>query len=72
MIAVPVAVGASGFEAGNPSLLFPSRVGDPLQTNMRRAYVVTGDGQRFLVDTLLEADVAPITVLLNWKPRPES
>jgi len=69
MMAVPIAAGASGIEAGSPSPLFASHVGDPLQTNMRRAYVVSADGQRFLVDTLLETDVAPITVLLNWKPR---
>jgi hypothetical protein len=69
MMAVPVTVGASGIEAGNPSPLFPSHIGDPLQTNMRRAYVVPGEGQRFLIDTLLETEAAPITVLLNWKPR---
>jgi hypothetical protein len=68
-MAVPIAAGASGIEAGSPSPLFASHVGDPLQINMRRAYVVSADGQRFLIDTLLETDVAPITVLLNWKPR---
>jgi hypothetical protein len=31
--------------------------------------MVSGDGQRFLVDTLKEVTL-PITVLLNWKPKP--
>ena len=34
------------------------------------AYVVSPDGQRFLVATVTDgATDAPIVVILNWKPR---
>jgi eukaryotic-like serine/threonine-protein kinase len=71
LMAVAIAVTASGVEVGNAVPLFPSHIGDPLQTNMRRAYVPSDDGQRFLVDTLTDAAVAPITVVLNWHPEPD-
>ena len=34
-----------------------------------RHYMVSRDGQRFLMDTLREVTI-PITVVLNWKPKP--
>jgi RNA polymerase sigma-70 factor (ECF subfamily) len=34
-------------------------------------YVVSSDGQRFLMNTLAEGDnPSPITVILNWRPKP--
>jgi hypothetical protein len=34
--------------------------------------VVSTDGQRFLMDTVTEeASTSPITVILNWKARPQ-
>ena len=34
-----------------------------------RQYVVSPDGQRFLINTLTkEATTSPITLILNWKP----
>jgi len=33
-----------------------------------QAYVVSRDGQRFLVDTVVEEPSNPITIVLNWKP----
>jgi Tol biopolymer transport system component len=70
LMEVPVSVTASGIEVGNAEPLFRLSIGDPLESNMRVAYIAADDGKRFLVNTLMEASVAPITVLLNWKPRP--
>jgi hypothetical protein len=34
-------------------------------------YAVSSDGQRFLMNTLIEDIVtSPITMILNWKPQP--
>jgi hypothetical protein len=51
---------------GTPDTLFPIPIG-PVQ-DYSRLYVVSRDGQRFLVDTLVEGAAEPIIVLLNWKP----
>ena len=31
-------------------------------------YIPSPDGQRFLMDIVVEESAAPITVILNWKP----
>ena len=36
----------------------------------RQQYVVTSDGQRFLMSTIQEVSPSPIEVILNWKPQP--
>jgi hypothetical protein len=37
---------------------------------LRQQYVVSADGQRFLMGTVPEVtSSAPITVILNWKPQ---
>ena len=56
------------FEAGVPRPLFvPGRVFRRPQKAGHGAYDVTGDGQRFVVNILVEDDTtAPINVVLNW------
>jgi len=40
------------------------------QTGFRPQYVVAPDG-RFLMNAVVEdANASPITVILNWKPKP--
>jgi len=73
MMAVPIRPNANGegLVAGEPVPLFTARVGDvvPLQSGYSISYVVSPDGQRFLMDTVVdEPTLAPITVILNWKP----
>ena len=34
--------------------------------NTRNSYIPSRDGQRFLINMLLEADDAPINVVQNW------
>jgi hypothetical protein len=37
----------------------------------RQQYVVSGDGERFLINAATDAiDPPPITVILNWKGTP--
>jgi eukaryotic-like serine/threonine-protein kinase len=64
LMAVEVST-VSGFTAGEPKPLFETRVTG--LADLRNHYVVTGDGQRFLVSSVTkEGATAPITVVLNW------
>jgi eukaryotic-like serine/threonine-protein kinase len=64
MMAVSVKAGTAGqFEAGIPRALFATRA---LVGNIN-SYVVTSDGQRFLVDEEQEIVPEPATVVLNWQ-----
>ena len=56
-------------DAGTPGVLFAARVNGTPRNAYGRHYSVSRDGQRFLVDTLREVTI-PVTVLLNWKPKP--
>jgi hypothetical protein len=60
---VTVKVVGASFEAGVPRTLFEVR----LPEQRRNRYVVTRDGQRFLVNKALE-EALPIQVLVNWLP----
>jgi hypothetical protein len=64
VMAVPVTAVGDTLTAGTPVALFTAPPG---------GFVVSPDGQRFLVSPVVE-EQAPITVLLNWaglqKPRP--
>jgi Tol biopolymer transport system component len=57
--------GSSGtFEAGIPRALFDLRINS---TNGFSDYDVAADGQRFLVNTLVEQNArSPVTVVMNW------
>lgn len=68
MVAVPMAVNGSALEPGAPVVLFPTRiVGGGLEVQQGRQYDVAPDG-RFLINTVVEGEVAPITLVLNWNP----
>jgi hypothetical protein len=53
----------SAFEVGAVRSLFATQAGGP-----GSVYDVSPDGQRFLVNTLVEeeAEAAPITLVVNW------
>jgi Tol biopolymer transport system component len=65
-------------EPGEPVALFKVRVGGAVQRIgysaielSRQQYMVSRDGQRFLVNTVTEeATTSPITVVLNWAAAP--
>ena len=52
---------------GTPVTLFRTNVA-PIRSISRQQYVVSPDGQRFLILTQEEGPLPPITVILNWKP----
>jgi Tol biopolymer transport system component/DNA-binding winged helix-turn-helix (wHTH) protein len=73
LMAVPIrrAPDGDGIDPGAPVPLFAVRVGDPVppRAGYNQSYVVSPDGQRFLMNTVTEeASSSPITVILNWKP----
>jgi Tol biopolymer transport system component len=71
MMAVPVSFAADGTSAraGAPVALFPTHIGGP--GIGQKEYVAAPDGQRFLVDAPVTQDASlPITVILNWQPKP--
>ena len=65
-MAVPVLTSGSVFETGTPSALFEVEVPEavaPYPTH----YAVSADGQRFLVNTVVDQPTRPaLTVILNW------
>jgi hypothetical protein len=71
LMSVPIRYSPDGREIRpeTPVSLFATRVGGAVHSNDRQQYVVSLDGKRFLMNTLTEAS-SPITVILNWKPRP--
>ena len=76
MMAAPVKLSADGqsLETGTPEALFPVRIaGGPVATAHldKQQYAVSSDGQRFLVNLAVDEGAAsPITLILNWKPKP--
>jgi WD40-like Beta Propeller Repeat len=70
LMAVPIRVDAERqvVAAGDPVALFTTHIG-AAATVRRQQYVVSPDGQRFLMNTIKEeASTSPITVVQNWKP----
>jgi serine/threonine protein kinase len=67
-MAVPIQFGPAAVtvEAGAPVPLFVTRIGGALQVAIRPQYVVSPDGQRLLMNTIVEEPTTPITLLLNW------
>jgi Tol biopolymer transport system component len=71
LMAVPIrpAVDRHALEAGAPVPLFPTRAGGPAPGGNKQDYVVSKDGQRFLIDVPEEV-ASPIAVIMNWHPKP--
>jgi hypothetical protein len=56
---------APSFQVGVPKPLFDTRV--PTITDFRNHYVVTSDGQRFLINSMTEErGSTPIDIVKNW------
>jgi Tol biopolymer transport system component len=67
LMAVSIQITANGELVGRaPMPLFATNIGGSVQTNNRQQYDVSADGQRFLMNTILEEAAAPITLVLNW------
>jgi serine/threonine protein kinase len=66
LVAVPFASTSEVVETGSPTPLFPAHVGAVQDISLPN-YIVSPDGQRFLIDTVKEESASPITVVLNWR-----
>jgi Tol biopolymer transport system component len=69
LMAVPIRLPSNGqaVEVGAPVPLFPARVGGAVSV-YRQQYMVSPDGQRFLINTVLaESGTSRITLILNLK-----
>jgi hypothetical protein len=72
LTAVPIRVGSNGttLEPGTPVALFATTVGSRAINTNRHQYMVSPDGQSFVMNSVVgETTASPITVILNWKPR---
>ncbi len=67
MMAAPVTIAGSTFAAGTPVALFPARIAPGAGAN-KQNYAVARDG-RFLIVQPVESASAPITLILNWRPK---
>jgi Tol biopolymer transport system component len=66
LTAVPVTTDGAAFSAGTPRGLFDVEVPEP-NPPFPTDYAVTADGQRFLVNTVVDQPTRPaLTVILNW------
>jgi Tol biopolymer transport system component len=67
LMAVPIVLGANQPELGAATALFTTRLGGVVQGLFKQQYIVSADGQRFLVNAVADAAASPINVILNWK-----
>jgi eukaryotic-like serine/threonine-protein kinase len=68
LMSVPIQVSADGqVLVGTATPLFATRIGGALQSNFPQQYMVSTDGQRFLMNVIPDEVPTPLTVLLNWK-----
>ncbi len=66
LTAVPVTTDGATFSAGTPHALFDVEAPEPIAP-YPTDYAVTADGQRFLVNTVVDQPTRPaLTVILNW------
>jgi Tol biopolymer transport system component len=62
LMAVEVKPSGPALEVGSPKELFTTK----LPGSFGYDYDVTADGKRFLVNSRIEGEIRPITVVLNW------
>jgi hypothetical protein len=61
----------AALEIGRPVALFPTNVPITTITDDRNSYVPSADGQRFLVNELVDSgNSQPWNVILNWNSPP--
>jgi hypothetical protein len=72
LMAAPVTFKGQAIEAGKPSALFSTHIvggGTGRDVFNRHEYAVSREG-RFLVNEQIDDYPTPITLILNWKPKP--
>jgi Tol biopolymer transport system component len=67
LMSVPITADDRTFEPGQPTPLFATRMLGFQGTNTRNQYVVTADGQRFLINQPPQGtNSSPISIIVNW------
>jgi serine/threonine-protein kinase len=67
LYSVPYTSGST-FEAGEPTVLFTTRLPQTGLTDERNNYLITPDGQRLLLNNLVDETLyAPLIVVMNWE-----
>jgi Tol biopolymer transport system component len=70
LMAVKIFLRAGGeIGVGDPQPLFRTRVGASVPSIRSQQYVVSSDGQRFLMSVIPEQSLTPLTLRINWPPR---
>jgi hypothetical protein len=70
LMAAPIRLGTDGrtVEPGAPARLFAANVGGAVQNVAGQQYVVSADGRRFLLNTVLDQGVtSPLRLILHWR-----
>ena len=72
LMSVPIRFAPQGApDIGSPAALFAPPLGGAVhQGDFRHQYMVSHDSQQFLVATVEEGGLSPITLIVNWKPKP--
>ena len=71
LMAVPLRFAADGasVEPGTPVPLFATTIGSTATLKYRQQYLVSRDGQSFILNSVVGQPTAtPITLILNWRP----
>ena len=68
-MAMPITLSGSASEAGRPVALFTLAPASESARFVGSEYAASRDGQKFLVSKIVK-EASPVTVLLNWKPKP--
>jgi serine/threonine protein kinase len=69
MMAVTMRQNGASLEPSMPTPLFTTHVGGAVREVDGQQYIVSADGQRFLMNNPIEEPPIPLTVILNWKPK---
>jgi dipeptidyl aminopeptidase/acylaminoacyl peptidase len=70
LMAVPIQIRNQTLETGDPVPLFFTHIGGALQARFRQQYMVSDDGQRFLMNNIEEAPISTMKLIVNWVPKP--
>ena len=70
LMAVSIRIaGTDSVELGTPRALFPTTIGTTAPNTNRHQYMVSPDGESFVMNSLPESSApSPLTVVVNWKP----
>jgi hypothetical protein len=69
LMSASVSTAGTTFQSETPVALFQTRIAGGAANLFRPQYAVSRDG-RFLINQLAEENATPITLILNWAPKP--